>query len=117
MTDRQRRIAQTTDAPEGDGAHHIAWVPASAPLGYSGSTQEPRELGEFRRVCSEAERQGFRLVSVSEFVGVIDPALGGMGTLGWYLFFVRQAGEGRASERRPRRGVPDYLRRGGGDRK
>ena len=97
--------------------HKVAWVAASPSLGYASvaGDSDPRELDLLRRTCSEYEREGYRLVSVSALTGVIDPGLGGTGTVGWYLFFVRDVDD-KALESRPPRGtaspeLPDYLRR------
>ncbi len=90
--------------------HRIAWVPASPSLGYGSALGEAPELNALRRTCSEFEREGYRLVSVSALVGVIDPALGGMGTVGWYLFFVRDV-EPSSKRRLTSEEPPDYLRR------
>ena len=97
--------------------HRVAWVAASPSLGYASvaGDADPRELEALRRTCSECEHEGYRLVSVSAFVGVIDPGLGGIGTLGWYLFFVRTVDGNDAelslTDGSVTTGPPDYLRR------
>jgi hypothetical protein len=101
---------------EGD-LHKIAWVAASPSLGYASSTADPDppELHVLRRTCAEHERYGYRLVSVSAVMGVIDPGLGGTGTVGWYLFFVRDVGaksvELSDASSVKAAGPPEYLRR------
>src|SRR5439155_23590226 len=71
--------------------HKVAWVAASPSLGYASVAGDsgPRELDALRRTCSECEAEGYRLVSVSALMGVMDPGLGGTGTVGGYLFFAR----------------------------
>src|SRR5205085_6039622 len=97
--------------------HRVAWVAAAPSLGYGpvAGDSEPSDLQALRRTCSEFEREGYRLVSVSALTGVIDPGLGGTGTVGWYLFFVRDVEgkdvESRSSGHGNESDLPQYLRR------
>src|SRR5438552_1980833 len=107
--ERSGEKTDEADACEGT-QHRIAWVAASPSLGYASSAGEPPELHDLRRTCAEFEREGYRLISVSPLLGVIDPALGGTGTVGWYLFFLREV-DATPSRTMPSRELPDYLRR------
>ena len=97
--------------------HKVAWVAASPSLGYASvaGNGDPRELDVLRRTCAEHEHEGYRLVSVSALTGVIDPGLGGTGTVGWYLFFLRESDRRTVDPGALRRDLsvepPDYLRR------